>query len=218
LAGVIETAQRLGARFDGWSDHCRLGVWREAMAEHGLDPEFYLRRRPLGETLPWEHLDAGLSKRFLLQDLSRAVSGLLTPDCSIERCTYCGACDFESVRNVDFHPEGAKGGDHRGGSISRWAEMVVPDEESGGLPAWETRAFREIRTRVAERRAARAPPADAAPLPEAFGSRPADGATEAGEGNAEEWLAAVPSSLAPLATAAPAVQRIRIGYRKVGPA
>jgi radical SAM-linked protein len=223
LADVIETAQRRGARFDGWSDHCRLDVWRDAMAEHALDPEFYLRRRPLGETLPWDHLDAGLSKRFLLQDLSRAVSGLLTPDCSIERCTYCGACDFESVRNVDFHPEGAKGGDHRGCRISRWAEMVVPDEEPGGLPAWETRAVREIRTRVAERVAARAPvarvrPADAAPLPAQFGSRPAEGAAPTGEGNAEEWLAAVPSSLAPLAASAPAVQRVRIRYRKVGPA
>ena len=89
------------------------------MAEHGLDPGFYLRRRPLGETLPWEHLDAGLSKRFLLQDLSSAVSGLLTPDCSIERCTYCGACDFEGVRNVDYHPAGAKGFAKLGGSAAR---------------------------------------------------------------------------------------------------
>jgi radical SAM family uncharacterized protein/radical SAM-linked protein len=223
LADVIETAQRRGARFDGWSEHCRLDVWREAMAEHGLDPEFYLRRRPLGETLPWEHLDAGLSKRFLLQDLSRAVSGILTPDCSIERCTYCGACDFEAVRNVDYHPEGAKGGEHRGGRISRWAELVVPDEEPGGLPAWETRAFRDIRTRVAERVAARAPltrvrAAAAAPLPESVAGPAGNGAAPAGEGNAEEWLAAVPSSLTPDAPAAPAVQRIRLRYRKVGPA
>ena len=223
LADVIESAQRRGARFDGWSEQCKLDVWREAMAEHGLDPEFYLRRRPLGETLPWEHLDAGLSKRFLLQDLSRAVSGLLTPDCSIERCTYCGACDFEAVRNVDYHPEGAKGGDHRGGGVSRWAEMVVPDEERGTMPAWETRAFRDIRTRVAERIAARAPlarvrAAAAAPLPEFIAAPAADGAAPGGEGNAEEWLAAVPSSLTPDTLAAPAVQRIRLRYRKVGPA
>ena len=223
LADVIETAQRRGARFDGWSEHCRLDLWRDAMAEHGLDPEFYLRRRPLGETLPWEHLDAGLSRRFLLQDLSRAVSGLLTPDCSIERCTYCGACDFEAVRNVDYHPEGAKGGEHRGGGISRWAEMVVQDEASDGFPAWETRAFRDIRTRVAARAAARAPHARAsavaaAPLPESVGTTAHEASAPAGEGNAEEWLAAVPSSLAPDAHAAPAVQRVRLRYRKVGPA
>jgi len=127
------------------------------------------------------------------------------------------------VRNVDYHPEGAKGGEHRGSRISRWAEMIVPDEEAGGLPAWETRAFREIRTRVAERIAARAPlarvrPAAAAPLPEAVAAHPADGTAPSGEGNAEEWLAAVPSSLTPDALAAPMVQRIRLRYRKIGPA
>src|SRR5262249_58223704 len=72
LADVLETAQRRGARFDGWSDHCRMDVWRDALAAHGLDAAFYLRRRPLGEQLPWDHLDAGLSRRFLLQDLARA--------------------------------------------------------------------------------------------------------------------------------------------------
>jgi len=72
LADVIETAQRLGARFDGWSDHCRMDLWTQALAAHGLEPQFYLRRRPLEETLPWEHIDAGVSKKFLLQDLARA--------------------------------------------------------------------------------------------------------------------------------------------------
>src|SRR5215468_9270836 len=170
LADVIETAQRAGARFDGWSDHCRLDVWRDALAAHGLDAAFYLRRRPLGETLPWDHLDAGLSKKFLQQDLARAVAETLTPDCSVERCTYCGACDFERIRNVDYHPEGAKGAEHRGEAITRWAELLVPsDDPTDRLPAWETRTWRGIRTRVAARRAARTPVA----------ARPDVGATEA---------------------------------------
>src|SRR2546426_4413671 len=75
LADVLETAQRRGARFDGWSEHCRMEIWTQAMAEHGLEPAFYLRRRPLGEALPWDHLDAGVSRKFLLQDLARAVQG-----------------------------------------------------------------------------------------------------------------------------------------------
>ncbi|TMA39763.1 MAG: TIGR03960 family B12-binding radical SAM protein [Deltaproteobacteria bacterium] len=220
LADVLETAQRRGARFDGWSDRCRMDVWRAALAEHGIDPALYLRRRPLGESLPWDHLDAGLAKRFLLQDLARAVRGVLTPDCSIERCTYCGACDFKAVRNVDYHPTGAKGGEHRGGGISRWAELAVPSDANDPLPAWETRMWRQIRTRVAERRPAGSlrGGVDAAPLPAeiAIGG---DGAADAGgEGNAEEWLGAVPSSLAPASVGPPAVQRIRLCYRKVGPA
>lgn len=224
LADVIETAQRRGARFDGWSDHCKLDVWREALAEHGLEPAFYLRRRPLGETLPWEHIDAGVSKKFLLDDLARAVEGRLTPDCSIERCTYCGACDFKAVRNVDYHPDGARGTDHRGERISRWAELAVPSDDGAALPEWETRTWRSIRTKVAERRAARRP-VDAAPAPVTDAPLPASMATGAtgtsaqtGEGAADEWLGAVPSSLSPDGPAKPAVQRIRVRYRKVGPA
>ena len=254
VADVIETAQRLGARFDGWSDHCRMDLWTQALAAHGVEPQFYLRRRPLEETLPWEHIDAGVSKKFLLQDLARAVQGLLTPDCSIERCTYCGACDFKAVRNVDYHPEGAKGSDHRGQEISRWAELAVPSDDAA-QPAWETKAWREIRTRVAQRRAAApaasAAPAAPAPTRDARGAgvpaaatfdeaRPADEgrvdrrprsgsaggdpgpATDArhetGDGNAEEWLSAVPSSLTPAVPSAPPQQRVRLRYRKVGPA
>jgi radical SAM family uncharacterized protein/radical SAM-linked protein len=222
LADVIETAQRLGARFDGWSDRCRLDVWEQALAAHGVDPAFYLRRRPLGETLPWEHLDAGVSARFLRQDLARAVEGRLTPDCSIERCTYCGACDFRQVRNVDYHPEGAKGTDHRGATISRWAELIVPSGDAT-VPEWETRTWRRIREAVAARRAAREPlpgrpaPITAAPLPEALHRDTTSGPT-AGEGNAEEWLGAVPSSLAPGRDVAPTALRLRLRYRKDGPA
>jgi radical SAM family uncharacterized protein/radical SAM-linked protein len=220
LADVIETAQRLGARFDGWSDHCRPELWTEAMAAHGLDADFYLRRRPLEETLPWEHLDAGLSKRFLLQDLARAVNGVLTPDCSIDRCTYCGACDFRAVHNVDYHPEGAKGGEHRGREISRWAELAVPADDDEPSPAWETRAFRDIRARVARRSAARPSfrPVTAAPLPATLAGSSEGPLPAHGDGNAEEWLGAVPSALTPEPTAPPPVQRVRLRYRKIGPA
>src|SRR5262249_30050555 len=156
-------------------------------------------RRPLGETLPWDHLDAGLSQKFLQQDLARAVAEQLTPDCSVERCTYCGACDFEKIRNVDYHPEGAKGGEHRGERIPRWAELLVPPADPGDpLPEWETRTWRGIRTRVAARRAARLPVAarpDAAgteaPLPASFSAPASDTVAPGGEGNAEEWLGAV---------------------------
>ena len=223
LADVIEAAQRRGARFDGWSDQCKLDVWRHVLYEHGVDPAAALRRRTLDEVLPWDHLDAGVSRRFLQQDLARAVEGVLTPDCSIERCTYCGACDFKALRNVDYHLAGAKGGEHRGGEISRWAELAVPAD--GDEPAWETRAWREIRARVAARRAARVsaatprPTVDAAPLPATMAAGSGADLVEAGDGNAEEWLGAVPSSLAPDGAAPlPVVQRVRLHYRKVGPA
>ena len=197
-----------------------MDVWMEAMAEHGLDPAFYLRRRPLAEVLPWDHLDAGVSRRFLLQDLAPAVSGVLTPDCSIERCTWCGACDFTRVRNVDYHPAGAKGADHRGGEISRWAELAVPGDDAG--PAWETKAWRELRSRTRPRSPRLPVPAEVPPpapiVPRDAHTAPRVPRATAGDGNAEEWLGAVPSSLTPEPDAAAPCQRIRLRYRKVGPA
>jgi radical SAM family uncharacterized protein/radical SAM-linked protein len=220
LADVLETAQRAGARFDGWSEHFDLARWERALAAHGLDAAVYLRRRPLDEVLPWDHLDAGVSRKFLLQDLARAVSGVLTPDCSIERCTYCGACDFERVTNVDYHLAGAKGGEHRGAEVSQWAELAVPREPGDDGPAWETRAWHEIRRRVAERKAARLRPAAVgeAPMPASLAGAASAGPVAAGDGQAEEWLGAVPSALAPGTPAPPAVIRVRLRYRKVGPA
>ncbi len=217
LADVLETAYRDGARFDGWSDQCRIAVWESALARHGIDPTAYLRRRSLDEALPWDHIDAGISKKFLQQELARAVQGRLTPDCSIERCTYCGACDFRTVRNRDYHPAGARGGEHRGTMISRWAEQLVPDAAGDPLPAWETQAWRRARQRGPLHGAAsRAVEVDAPPAPTPLGAAGALPVHAAGQGQAEEWLGATRSSLVPDLPAPPVVQRIRLRYRKVG--
>lgn len=219
LADVLESAYRAGARFDGWSDACRIPLWEVAFAACGLDPAFYLRRRALDEVLPWDHLDAGVSKRFLQQELARAVAGRLTPDCSIERCTYCGACDFRTLRNRDYHPDGARGSEHRGTRISRWAELLVPRDPGDPLPAWETRAWRRVRARgphgggAGTAAAVPAVPTPAPLAPEAATPRP-----RAGQGQAEEWLGAPRSSLIPAGPTPGAVLRVRVRYRKLGPA
>src|SRR5262249_13102112 len=116
--------------------------------------------------------------------------------------------------NVDYHPAGAKGGDHRGAGISRWASLAVPSEPDDPLPAWETRMWRQIRMRVAERRAAVSSrrQVDAAPLPAALGAGTPSPAT-AGEGPG-----AAPAAPAPAAAGPPPPQRVRPRYRKVGPA
>jgi hypothetical protein len=182
LADVIETAQRprralrrLVRPLAGSTSGARR--WPSTASI----PSSTCAGRPLGETLPWEHLDAGLSKRFLLQDLSRAVSGLLTPDCSIERCTYCGACDFESVRNVDYHAEGAKGGDHRGGGSRAGRRWSCPTRSRAacrrgrrGPSARSGRASRSASPRAPPSRASR--PAERGAAPEAVRAAAAEGA------------------------------------------
>lgn len=98
LAAVIERVVDMGACFDGWSEHFSLNRWLEAFADCGLDPAWYLRDRQIDELLPWDHLDAGIERQFLLREYQRSLEGAATPDCRSGACTNCGVCDFRSVR------------------------------------------------------------------------------------------------------------------------
>ncbi len=98
LAPVILSAWRLGARLDGWSEHFDLEIWQRAAAEQGVDLEAYLRPRGIGDRLPWDHLDCGVSRDFLLAERQAARSGRATEDCRTRGCQGCGLCDFKEVR------------------------------------------------------------------------------------------------------------------------
>jgi radical SAM family uncharacterized protein/radical SAM-linked protein len=140
---VLLNAFRRGCRFDGWNAVCRFDQWEAALRDVGLAGNFYLRRRLLDEPLPWDHLSSGTSKAFLQRELAHAFAGKLTPDCSVERCTSCGACDFVSVRNIDYHVAGARGSEHRGEVVDRWASDIVGESAEPG--AWEPRGWHKIR-------------------------------------------------------------------------
>src|SRR4030095_12505447 len=137
LGAPLLSAYRLGCRFDGWTEQFRLDLWQQAFAAHGIDPNFYLRRRLLDEPLPWDHLDSGVTKKWLQRDLAKAFAATLTPDCSVERCSYCGACDFKTIRNVTYHMNGAKGADHRGPHVDDWAKAIVPERAAWGTRQWQ---------------------------------------------------------------------------------
>ncbi len=98
LAPVVAAAWRLGARLDGWSEHFDLEIWRRAAAEHGVDLASYLRARDLDERLPWDHLDPGVSRDFLVAERRAASAGRRTEDCRAHGCQGCGLCDFKEVR------------------------------------------------------------------------------------------------------------------------
>lgn len=98
LGAVLEKAVNLGCRFDGWREHFRWDLWQEAFAAAGIEPSWYLRQRLPAEIFPWEHIDAGVSRTFLQREKQAALLGKPTPDCRDGACSYCGLCDFESVR------------------------------------------------------------------------------------------------------------------------
>jgi radical SAM family uncharacterized protein/radical SAM-linked protein len=220
LAAVLLAAYRRGCRFDGWSDQCRWDAWQQAFTEIGLDPDWYHRRRVLDEVLPWDHLDAGVSKPYLQRELAAAFARTLTPDCSIERCTYCGACDFTTVRNVTYHPHGAKGSESRGPDVDGWARTAMSSDI-----AWPTRNWSRLvdggRRQTAaspvadfdDGRATRSNDSDDAPTRT---HARAHGRETRGQGNAEEWLGSERHGLEPDAGDATApAQRIRLVFQKV---
>ncbi|MBW6512864.1 MAG: TIGR03960 family B12-binding radical SAM protein [Desulfuromonadaceae bacterium] len=98
LAAVLERAVDLGCRFDGWRDHFRFDLWQQAFTEAGIDAAFYLRQRDEDEVLPWDHIDCGIPKAFLLDERHKAFALEYTPDCRGGACSGCGVCDFETLR------------------------------------------------------------------------------------------------------------------------
>jgi radical SAM family uncharacterized protein/radical SAM-linked protein len=81
LAPVLEHAWRNGARFDGWDEHLKMSVWREALAACNVDPTPYLGTIPVDARLPWDHLDVGLAEGFLAWEYRRALKDRLSHPC-----------------------------------------------------------------------------------------------------------------------------------------
>jgi len=104
LAGVIEKASGLGAYLDGWSDTFRNDVWMKTFDEAGIDPEDYLRKRPLNETQPWEFIDMGIKRDFLIHERELAYTAEQSPDCREDACLGCGVCEGD-IRNIIRGPE-----------------------------------------------------------------------------------------------------------------
>ena len=90
LGRAILSAYRAGAVFDGWSERFRYDIWLMAFAEAGIDPAFYAHReRPVDEKLPWDFINMGVSKKFLLREWNKAKTGKTTPNCR-DGCAGCG--------------------------------------------------------------------------------------------------------------------------------
>ena len=93
LAPVVERAYAKGAVFASWMEHFSLSPWLEAMHEEGLTPEDYQKAIPLDVPLPWEHIENGISREFLLRERANALLGTTVGDCRYGVCLMCGACD-----------------------------------------------------------------------------------------------------------------------------
>ena len=94
-ADVILSAYRKGALYDAWSETFRYDLWKEAFRETGVSLEFYtMRERSTEEILPWDFIDAGVSKDFLKREWKNACEEKVTPNCR-QQCSGCGARKYK---------------------------------------------------------------------------------------------------------------------------
>jgi len=91
LGKALKIAHEKGCRFDGWNEFFSFEKWLSAFDEAGISPEFYANReRRADELFPWEIIDPGIDRKFLLRELERSGKGETTPDCRFNRCHACG--------------------------------------------------------------------------------------------------------------------------------
>ena len=94
LCAVLEKAVEMGASFDGWDECFKFDVWMEAFKLCGIAPEFYSsRKREYDEIMPWDHLDYGVTKNFLISENKLAHNAVTTKNCR-DQCAGCGATCF----------------------------------------------------------------------------------------------------------------------------
>ncbi|WMJ79028.1 MULTISPECIES: TIGR03960 family B12-binding radical SAM protein [unclassified Sedimentibacter] len=90
LSKVLISAWEKGCRFDGWYDMFDFDKWMEAFNETNVDPDFFAKRqREITEVLPWDFIDVGVSKKYLISEYEKSLEAMTTHDCRLG-CTNCG--------------------------------------------------------------------------------------------------------------------------------
>ena len=131
LGAVIKTAWEKGAKFDAWNEWRRPEAWQAAFAEHGLDPAWYAHRPRLAdEIFPWDHLNAGVEKRWLLMDWYAAEKGETKLDCR-EHCYHCGILTAFKGLRANTPPQAWECPPIRN---PRWQELAEKGEVVGLTP------------------------------------------------------------------------------------
>ena len=87
---LLYEAHKAGARLDGWTEHFRPEAWEKAFSKSGINADFYTtRKRNFDEVLPWDVIDCGVSKKYLINEAKKAHDERITRDCRLG-CTGCG--------------------------------------------------------------------------------------------------------------------------------
>ncbi len=95
ICNVILQAYKSGCIYDAWSEYFKYENWLKAFEDNGLDMDFYIgRERPEDELFPWDFIDIGVTKQFMLREYKRSKEEVVTPNCRA-KCAGCGAMKFK---------------------------------------------------------------------------------------------------------------------------
>lgn len=97
-ADIIETAWKNGAKFDSWNDHFKPDIWYNAIKENDQKLENLVGERKLNESLPWSHINTGITDEFLKREYNKSYSEKITDDCREGNCTRCDVCHDLGVK------------------------------------------------------------------------------------------------------------------------
>lgn len=97
IAKVIVKAYELGCVFDSWSENFDYVKWMQAFRESGVNYQKFLDELGEEEELPWDIIDNGVTKSYLLKERHKAYEGRCTPNC-LKKCNGCGANRLERCR------------------------------------------------------------------------------------------------------------------------
>ena len=94
LSKAILHVYENGGIYDAWSEFFKFGRWLDAFKACNIDIDFYNKReRYESEVFPWDFIDIGVTKEFMLREWKTALSETVTPNCR-QRCSGCGAKGF----------------------------------------------------------------------------------------------------------------------------
>ncbi len=97
MTSAIVKAYELGCVFDSWSENFYYDRWMSAFEQSGVDYQKFLDGFAEDEELPWDIVDNGVTKSYLLNERHKAYDGQCTPNC-LSKCNGCGANRLERCR------------------------------------------------------------------------------------------------------------------------
>ena len=108
LAMILEHAFTLGDILTSWTEFFSWPLWLQCFEDCGIDPESFLQSRDVEGPLPWDHINSGVSKRFLRTERRRALEEKITADCRFHACRTCGVCQLDHASSELTKQAGVK--------------------------------------------------------------------------------------------------------------